>query len=81
MRSAVDREIVIPSFLEESEGRCRPISAADSENAIYAKRVVCETSVGYAVYSAEGKFLAFVDSLGDAMIAARHYNIPLSRVH
>ena len=48
---------------------------------IFVKPVVCESCNGYAVYSANGEFLAFVLSLGDAMIAAHDGNVTLARVN
>lgn len=66
---------------EDSGASRRQAVFAEAEETLYAKRIVCETSIGYAVYSGEGRFLAFVESLGDAMLAAHHYNLPLNRLN
>ncbi len=59
----------------------RELPMLGEDGAIYAKRVICETSVGYAVYTGEGQFLCFVPSMGDVMLAAQAENVSFSQVH
>lgn len=59
----------------------RDFLRGEDERMIYAKPVVCETSVGYAIHAEDGRFLAFVSSLGDALIAAHEENVALFLVH
>ncbi len=65
---------------EETDGY---ISAAGATRGttLYAKPVICESTIAYAVYSGEGRFLAFVESMGDVMMVANSFGLRHASVH